>query len=146
MLNSFATSSLRVTVAHQRIGHLQTLGWAGEYGLRQLKEKRWEAPEVKTLMQKLEFVHDRSMDARFPPDRPSRMTIVMRDGRTFTEELPYPKGDPRAPFTDEEIAAKFRSLSAEVLTPQQQEIAIERALDFSRGDVRGLLDACVQHR
>jgi hypothetical protein len=58
------------------------------------------------------------------------------------KELPYPKGDYRSPFT-EELAAKFRALSADVLTSAQQEVAIERTLDFSRGDLRGLLDACV---
>ena len=114
----------------------------GEYGLRQLNGKRWEAPEVRELMRKMHFIHDRKMDERFPPDRPSRLTIVTRDGRTLVKEVPYPKGDYRAPFSDAEIADKFRSLSAGVLTAPRQEIAIERALNFSRGNVRGLLDAC----
>jgi len=114
----------------------------GEYGLRQLNEKRWEAREVQELMRKMRFIHDRKMDERFPPDRPSRLTIVTRDGRRLVKEVPYPKGDYRAPFSDQEIADKFRALSAEVLTSRQQEIAIERALNFSRGSVRGLLDAC----
>ncbi len=118
----------------------------GEYGLRQLKEKRWEAPEVRELMHKMRFVHDRKMDERFPPDRPSRLTIVRRDGRTLVKEVPYPKGDYRSPFSDAEIADKFRALSAEILTPPRQEIAIERALNFSRGSVRGLLDACTRDR
>lgn len=118
----------------------------GEYGLRQLNEKRWEAPEVQEMMRKMRFIHDRTMDERFPPDRPSRLTIVTRDGRTLVKEVPYPKGDYRAPFSDEEIADKFRSLSAEVLTPPRQEIAIERALNFSRGSVRGLLDACTREQ
>lgn len=117
----------------------------GEYGLRQLNDRRWEVPEVRDLMhKKMRFVHDRKMDERFPPDRPSRLTIITRDGRTLVKEIPYPKGDYRAPFTDEEIAAKFRSLSADILTAPRQEIAIERALNFSRGSVRGLLDACVR--
>lgn len=118
----------------------------GEYGLRQLNEKRWEAPEVREMMRKMRFIHDRRMDERFPPDRPSRLTIVTRDGRKLVKEVPYPKGDYRAPFSDEEIADKFRSLSAEVLTPPRQEIAIERALNFSRGSVRSLLDACTREQ
>lgn len=116
----------------------------GEYGLRQLREKRWEAPEVQETMRKMRFIHDRKMDERFPPDRPSRLTIVTRDGRKLVKEVPYPKGDYRAPFSDEEIADKFRSLSADVLNPRQQEIAIDRALNFNRGSVRGLLDACTR--
>lgn len=118
----------------------------GEYGLRQLNEKRWGAREVRELMGKMRFVHDRRMDECFPPDRPSRLTILTRDGRKLVKEVPYPKGDYRAPFSDQEIADKFRSLSAGILTPQQQEIAIERALNFSRGNLRALLDACISRR
>lgn len=118
----------------------------GEYGLRQLDEKRWEAPEVREMMRKMRFIHDREMDQRFPPDRPSRLTIVTRDGRTLVKEIPYPRGDFRSPFSDEEIADKFRSLASEVLTPRQQEIAIEQALDFSHGSVRALLDACIREQ
>ena len=118
----------------------------GEYTLRQLKEKRWESPEVQRLMKSMHFVHDKSMDARFPPDRPSRMTIATRDGRKLTKGIPYPKGDYRAPFSDEELAAKFRSLSADVLTSAQQDNAIERALNFRQCSVRDLLNACAGHR
>jgi 2-methylcitrate dehydratase len=115
----------------------------GEYGLRQLNERRWEAAEVQALMRRMRFVHDRTMDARFPPDRPARMTLVTRGGQSVSKELPYPKGDYRSPFTDDEIAAKFRVLAADVLTPAEQDIAIGRALNFSRGELRGLLDACI---
>ncbi|MDD5765933.1 MAG: hypothetical protein PHW79_06795 [Candidatus Marinimicrobia bacterium] len=34
--------------------------------------------------------------------------------------LEYPKGDPREPMTDEDIAIKFNALSAAVLTPNRQ--------------------------
>jgi 2-methylcitrate dehydratase PrpD len=87
-------------------------------------------------------VHDKSMDARFPPDRPSRLTIKLNDGRVLAREIPYPKGDYRSPFSDEELAAKFRSLSASVLTPQQQQRAIACALNFSREGPASLIAAC----
>ena len=118
----------------------------GEYTLRQLNDKRWEDPQVQEAMRKIRFVHDREMDKRFPPDRPSRVTLITRDGKKLVKELPYPKGDYRSPFTDEELAQKFKSLSSEVLAPQQQETAIERALHFHSGNVRGLLDACTRAR
>lgn len=117
-----------------------------EYGLRQLKEKRWEAPEVQETMRKMRFIHDRKMDERFPPDRPSRLTIVTQDGRKLVKEIPYPKGDYRSPFSDEEIADKFKSLSVDILNLRQQEIAIDRGLNFSSGSVCGLLDACTREQ
>jgi 2-methylcitrate dehydratase len=114
----------------------------GRYDIEQLRSRRWEAPEVGQMISKTRCVHDRSMDARFPPDRPSRVTIKMKDGRTFVKEVPYPKGDYRSPFTDNELAAKFRSLSAQVLTPRQQDRAIACALDFSNESVSSLVRAC----
>ena len=32
----------------------------------------------------------------------------MTDGRTFSKQLDYPKGDPRNPLSDAEIEEKFR--------------------------------------
>lgn len=114
----------------------------GEYGLEQLNSRRWKAPEVKTMMQKVKCVHDSSMDARFPPDRPSRVTIVLMDGKQLTKEIAYPKGDYRSPFSDEELAEKFRSLSAHVLSPIKQDRAIACALNFSGESVGSLVEAC----
>jgi 2-methylcitrate dehydratase len=114
----------------------------GRYDIEQLRANRWEAPEVRRMIAMTRCVHDRAMDARFPPDRPSRVTIRMTDGRTFVKELPYPKGDYRSPFSDDELAAKFRTLSAQVLAPRQQERAIACALGFSRESAGNLVRAC----
>jgi 2-methylcitrate dehydratase len=114
----------------------------GEYGLRQLNTQRWKAPEVKAMMQKVKCVHDKNMDARFPPDRPSRVTIVLMDGKQLTQEIAYPKGDYRSPLSDEELAEKFRSLSADVLSPIRQDRAIACALNFSSESVGSLIEAC----
>jgi len=35
------------------------------------------------------------------------VVITTTDGRTLEKRLDYPKGDPRNPLTDEEIAGKF---------------------------------------
>ncbi len=114
----------------------------GEYTLRQLYEQRWNAPEVKDMMKRIRFVHDSDMDKRFPPDRPSRVTVTLRNGSRLTREVPYPKGDYRSPLSDDELAAKLKTLSATVLGCAQQERIINCALNFHRETVQGLLDAC----
>lgn len=114
----------------------------GEYGLRQLNTQRWQAPEVRAMMQKVKCVHDKNMDARFPPDRPSRVTIELMNGKQLIKEIAYPKGDYRSPFSDAELTEKFRSLSADVLSPVKQERAIACALSFSNESVGSLIDAC----
>ncbi|HEX4329240.1 MAG TPA: MmgE/PrpD family protein, partial [Burkholderiales bacterium] len=116
----------------------------GKYDIGQLRDKKWEAPAVKSMMGRVKCVHEKAMDARFPPDRPSRVTIHLKDGRTVMKELPYPKGDYRDPFSDEELAQKFRELSGQVLKPQQQEKAITCALGFSKRTLPELIAACVK--
>jgi 2-methylcitrate dehydratase len=49
------------------------------------------------------------------------VTITMVDGRSFTEQLDYPKGDPRNPLTDQEIEEKFAALADGVLSPKAQQ-------------------------
>jgi 2-methylcitrate dehydratase len=114
----------------------------GKYDIGQLNAQRWNAPEVQTMIRNVKCVHDRAMDARFPPDRPSRVTIALKDGRTLSREVAYPKGDYRSPFSDAELAAKFRTLAAGVLSPAQQERAIDFALNFSTAGIGDLIKAC----
>ncbi len=114
----------------------------GKYNIGQLIGERWNAPEVREMIAKIKCVHDKAMDARFPPDRPTRVTIMTKDGRKLVKEVAYPKGDYRAPLSDEELSAKFRTLSAPVLGRAQQDKAIACALNFSRESVGKLISAC----
>ena len=47
------------------------------------------------------------------------------DGREFTEQLDYPKGDPRNPLTDKEVEEKFEALAGPVMSRE----ARRRAMD-----------------
>jgi 2-methylcitrate dehydratase len=98
---------------------------------------------VKDMMKRIRFAHDSDMDQRFPPDRPSRITVALRNGSRLTHEVPYPKGDYRSPLADDELAAKLRTLSTRVLTGAQQERVINCALNFHGEDVQRLLAACM---
>ncbi len=48
------------------------------------------------------------------------VNITTTDGRTFTKQLDYPKGDPRNPLTDAEIEEKFAALAEGVLSEGAQ--------------------------
>jgi 2-methylcitrate dehydratase PrpD len=115
----------------------------GEYTLRQLDEPRWTMPDVKAMLAKVRCVHDPALDGGFPARRPARITVVTCDGSRYEKQVDFPKGDPRDPMTDEDIAAKFRRLSAGVLGAEAQELVIERALDLRSHTLGDLIDACV---
>ena len=114
----------------------------GEYNLKQLQGKRWEAPEVRDLIKRTKCFRDKEMDKVFPGDRPGRVTVKMKNGKVHVKELAYPRGDYRLPFTDEELAQKFHSLAEGALEKSQRDRAIELALNFRTADVKALMAAC----
>ena len=48
------------------------------------------------------------------------VNITTTDGRTFTKQLDYPKGDPRNPLTDQDVEEKFAALAEGVLSQRAQ--------------------------
>ena len=56
----------------------------------------------------------------FPAKQPSRVTVRTKDGKTFSEYLEYPKGDPREPMTIEDLQVKFGALAGDLLSPGRQ--------------------------
>src|SRR2546426_4625913 len=53
--------------------------------------------------------------ALFPKFQPSRVTITTNDGKSHSTRVDVPKGDPRDPKTEEEIAVKFTALGGDVI-------------------------------
>ena len=63
--------------------------------------------------------------SRLYPDQINcRIEVTTASGKQLAAHSAYPKGHPRNPMTDAEIDAKFRSLSAELLTAQQCDRAL----------------------
>jgi 2-methylcitrate dehydratase len=114
----------------------------GEYTLAQLEEPRWAAPELKAMLAKVKCAHDPALDGGFPARRPSRISVTTFDGARFEREIAFPKGDPRDPLSDDDIAAKFRRLTAGVLPPERQQRAIDIALNLRRHSLIELIAAC----
>ena len=48
------------------------------------------------------------------------MNITTTDGRMFSKQLDFPKGDPRNPLTDQEVEEKFAALADGVLSMAAQ--------------------------
>jgi 2-methylcitrate dehydratase len=60
-------------------------------------------------------------EALFPKFQPSRVTITTNDDKQYSTRVDVPKGDPRDPMTEEEIAVKFNALGSEVIGKGQCE-------------------------
>ncbi len=97
-------------------------------------------PTIRAQLHKVKVVADPEIEAVFPELQRVRVEITTTDGRSFTTQLDYPKGDPRNPLTDEEIAGKMNALAEGIATPadvERMRDAVSRMETFD--DVRELM-------
>jgi 2-methylcitrate dehydratase PrpD len=75
----------------------------------QFAPARLDDPLVRQVLSRTEVIADPEFDKLYPAKFPARVTITLDDGRTFSETVLLPKGDPGAPLSDAELDAKFRA-------------------------------------
>jgi 2-methylcitrate dehydratase len=81
----------------------------------QFKQERIDDQGLIPVMDKIKVVPNEEFEALFPKFQPSQVTITLSDGTSHTERVDVPKGDPRDPMTEEEIAVKFNALGTAVV-------------------------------
>jgi 2-methylcitrate dehydratase len=72
-------------------------------------------PTIRAQLHKVKVVADPEIEALFPELQRVIVTIRTTDGREFSKQIDYPKGDPRNPLTDEEIEEKFEALAGPIM-------------------------------
>jgi len=77
-------------------------------------------PTIRAQLKKVEVVADPEIEKVFPALQRVIVNISTTDGRSFTKQLDYPKGDPRNPLSDAEIEEKFGALADGVLSKSAQ--------------------------
>lgn len=77
----------------------------------QFKQERIEDPALIPIMDKIKVLPNDEFESLFPKFQPSQVTIRLKDGTEHRQRVDVPKGDPRDPMTEEEIAVKFTALA-----------------------------------
>jgi len=85
----------------------------------QFKEERVLDKALIPIMDKVKVVANEEFEALFPKFQPSRVTITTADGKSHATRVDVPKGDPRDPMTEDEIAVKFTALGGNVIGKDQ---------------------------
>jgi 2-methylcitrate dehydratase len=91
----------------------------------QFTEAKIMHPVIRAQLRKVQVVADPEIERVFPALQRVIVRIHTIDGREFTTQHDYPKGDPRNPLTDKEIEEKFEALAGPVMSPG----ARRRAMD-----------------
>jgi 2-methylcitrate dehydratase len=81
----------------------------------QFKKERIRDQFLIPIMDKVKVVPNEEFEALFPKFQPSRVTITTNDGEQHSTRVDVPKGDPRDPMTEDEIAVKFTALGGDVI-------------------------------
>ncbi len=116
----------------------------------QFEMKKIMDPTIRAQLKKVEVVADPEIEKVFPALQRVIVNLTTVDGRTFTKQLDYPKGDPRNPLSDAEVEEKFSALAEGVLSAGAQKKLkdaiwnLEKAGSVSK--LMGLMKADVKKR
>jgi 2-methylcitrate dehydratase len=105
-------------------------------------------PVIRAQLKKVEVVADPEIEKVFPALQRVIVNLTTTDGRTFTKQLDYPKGDPRNPLSDAEVEEKFAALAEGVLSGSAQKklkdaiwnlekvLSVSKLMALMKADVR----------
>jgi 2-methylcitrate dehydratase len=97
-------------------------------------------PKIREQLKKVEVVADPEIEKVFPALQRVIVNINTTDGRSFSKQMDYPKGDPRNPLTDQEVEEKFAALAEGVLSTSAQKRVKEAVWNLERaGSVSELM-------
>jgi len=93
----------------------------GDVQTAQLEASRIAKTDVQDLLQKVTVRPDDGFTARYPAELPSHVTVRLKSGQSFTQEISDYAGAPTRPFTWKEIEVKFDKLAAGHATEKSRE-------------------------
>lgn len=107
----------------------------GRLKVEHFDPKHYDDPAIHAIADKVDASANTELDKvpLRPMSMPAILTMSLNDGRTLTKRVDYQKGDPRNPFTDNELAEKFRFCVEDLISAQQAQEIMDgvNALDRS---------------
>jgi len=78
--------------------------------LDEYTEESIRRPDVREFLKKITIKHAPDLEKYLPNPFTARITVTMEDGKTYSKEVLFAKGDPENPLSWEEILQKFEIL------------------------------------
>jgi 2-methylcitrate dehydratase len=112
----------------------------GDVTRESFKTERLQDPRVLSLLDKIKIVETDECNKGYPKGIPNNLIVKLKDGRTLSKRVDFPRGHAGNPMTDDEVVAKFRRLAAGVVSDATQQRIIEQCMNFEKlSDVSELL-------
>lgn len=94
--------------------------------LDEFTQEKLNSQKIKSLMEKVYCVKNPELDKVYPKHWPATAEIKTKDGKVFSTQLEYPKGDPENPLTWDELIEKFNGLASTIYSETRREKMIEQ--------------------
>lgn len=116
----------------------------GKVTVEEFEEEVLTDPDVLAMIQRVNCAYDAELVQRAGlGSQPGRVTVIMRDGRSFTEEVLYPKGHAKNPMSVDELKAKFWGLTAGFVTRTDCERIYDLVMDLDNAaDIAPIMQLC----
>ena len=126
---------------------LAALVTRGRVGALEVTGEAVQAPDILEVSRKIQIREAADLSARFPNEILSRVTVTLKDGRSFASPTTAAKGDPGNPMSAEAFSAKFHDLADRTLG-RARSTAIAAAVDNLQdsADCSALLDLILAPR
>lgn len=100
---------------------------------------RLQHPEVARLAQNTKVIYDDNLDALYPRQYSSMLTIRTTNGRTLTKRVDWPRGYPQNPLTGNEVMEKFMAMATQRCARKQASYIAQLTLNLEEiGNVNQL--------
>ncbi len=113
----------------------------------QFKEEKIFDPKLREQLPKIKVIANEEFEKLFPKIQPVRVEIETTGGVVHERRIDVPKGDPRDPMTESDLADKFGALAAPSFTEERQAMIKRAVLDLDGlENVSTLMELCVRDR
>jgi len=111
----------------------------GSLGIEAFSERSIKDKKVLEFAQKVRTIVDPDVAPYFPASEPSKVTVRLRNGNSYSKTIIYSKGTPNNPMSSRELEAKFKGFASRVVSENQAEKAIAMILQLDTlGSVKEL--------
>lgn len=93
---------------------------SGKITPEEFSEARIMDPDIRAMLPRIEVVADEKIESVFPRLKAAEVEISLKSGSAHSKWVDYPKGDYRAPMSEDELWTKFKSLADPVISTSRQ--------------------------
>lgn len=102
---------------------VSTLLTKGQLGVGDMEAPDLHSPALLAMAERVRVTTDDGFQRAFPQKRPARVTIAMKDGRSFTALRELRRGDPEDPFDWQQLQARMRAFAPAMTDAQAERLS-----------------------